>query len=56
MHVRFLHIVGTIEQWGDVSAMLVMEAIGCLSAYEEILKGRRRDKEEGEHLLLTRAE
>lgn len=53
---KFLSIVGAIEQWGDVSAMSVMEAIGRLRVYEESLKGRRCDKEEGEHLLLTRAE
>ena len=52
---KFLHIVSTIEQWGDVIKMLVMEAVGRLRTYEESLKGRRRDKE-GEHLLLSRAE
>jgi hypothetical protein len=52
---KFLHIVGTIEQWGDVSKMSVAEAIGRLRAFEESLKGRRREPE-GEHLLLTRAQ
>lgn len=32
-----------------------MGVVGHLKAYEEHMKGRRRD-EEGEHLLLTRAE
>lgn len=52
---KFRHIVGTIEQWGDVSKMSVAEAIGRLRVYEESLKGRRREQE-GEHLLLTRAQ
>ncbi len=52
---KFLHIVGTIEQWGDVSKMSVAEAIGRLRAFEESLKGRRREPEV-EYLLLTRAQ
>ncbi|KAF0899348.1 hypothetical protein E2562_018242 [Oryza meyeriana var. granulata] len=52
---KFLHIVGTIKQCGDMSKMSVAEVIGCLRAYEESLKGRRREQE-GEHLLLTRVQ
>lgn len=32
---RFLPIIGTIEQWGDVKKMSVAEAIGPLRAFEE---------------------
>uniref|UniRef100_J3NDQ7 CCHC-type domain-containing protein n=1 Tax=Oryza brachyantha TaxID=4533 RepID=J3NDQ7_ORYBR len=52
---KFLQIVGIIEQWGDVSKISVTEAIGRLRAFEESLKGRRRENEDG-HLLLTRAQ
>ena len=31
---KFLPIVGTIEQWGDVATMSVMEVIGRLKTYE----------------------
>ncbi|KAJ0982161.1 hypothetical protein J5N97_010416 [Dioscorea zingiberensis] len=53
---KFLPIVGTIEQWGDLSTMPVTEAIGRLRAFEESLKGRRHHKEEGEQLMLTRSQ
>jgi hypothetical protein len=51
---KFLTIVGTIEQWGDVENMSVMEVIGRLKTYELTLKGRERDKEE-EQLMFSRA-
>ncbi|KAF0929568.1 hypothetical protein E2562_022391 [Oryza meyeriana var. granulata] len=53
---KFQHIVGTIEQWGDVTKMYVMEAIGRLKAYEASLAGQRRGKEGEQQLLFTRAE
>jgi hypothetical protein len=37
---RFLQIIGTIEQFGDVDTMSVSEAIGRLRTFEEGLKGR----------------
>jgi hypothetical protein len=49
---NFLTIVGTIEQWGDVEKMSVMEVIGRLKTYELMLKGRERDKEE-EQLMFS---
>lgn len=52
---KFLPIVGTIEQWGDITTMPVTEAIGRLRAFEETLKGRRHHKDEGGQLMLTRA-
>lgn len=53
----FLPIVGTIEQWSDVSTMSISEAIGRLKAFEESLKRRRhRKEEEGEQLMLSRAQ
>jgi hypothetical protein len=51
---KFLPIVGTIEQWGDVETMSAMEVIGRLKTYELTLKGRERDKEE-EQLMFSRA-
>ncbi|KAJ4794621.1 hypothetical protein LUZ62_045867 [Rhynchospora pubera] len=53
---RFLPIIGTIEQWGDMTTMSVTEAIGRLRVFEESLKGRRKFEEEEEQLLLTRAQ
>lgn len=50
---KFLPIVGTIEQWGDVTKMSVMEVIGRLKTYELTLKGRERDQEE-EQLMFSR--
>jgi gag-polypeptide of LTR copia-type len=52
---RFFPIIGTIEQWGDVSTMSVTEAIGCLRVFEESLKGRQHHKEEEEKMMFTRA-
>ncbi|KAJ4814139.1 hypothetical protein LUZ62_026705 [Rhynchospora pubera] len=52
---KFLPIIGTIEQWGDISVMPVAEAIGRLRVFEESLKGRQPQKEEDEMLLLTRS-
>lgn len=54
---RFLPIISTIEQWGDLATMTVAEAIGRLRVFEESLKGRKQHKEaEEEKLLLTRAQ
>ncbi|XBI14374.1 hypothetical protein VPH35_140971 [Triticum aestivum] len=55
---RFLPIIGTIEQWGDVKKMSVAEAIGRLRAFEENESGRRQDRsDDGEKLMLvSRAE
>ena len=52
---KFLPIVSTIEQWGDLTVMSVAEVIGRLRTFEESSKGRRRDREEGK-LLATHAE
>lgn len=55
---RFLQIVSTIEQWGDMSMMSLSEAIRRLRVYEESIKGRRteRGEKEKEQLMLTRAQ
>ncbi|KAJ4802293.1 hypothetical protein LUZ62_014859 [Rhynchospora pubera] len=53
---KFLPIIGTIEQFGDVESMSVSEAIGRLRTFEEGLKGRLHSKDGGEQLLLTQAE
>lgn len=51
---RFLPIIGTIEQWGDVKKMSVAEAIGRLRAFEENESGRRQDRcNDGEKLMLV---
>lgn len=51
---RFLQVVSTIEQFGDFKTMTVEEVIGHLKAYEERICTYANN--EGEHLLLTRAE
>jgi hypothetical protein len=45
---RFLQIIGTIEQFGDIENMSVSEAIGRLRTFEEGLKGRLHSKGSGE--------
>ncbi|KAE8733627.1 hypothetical protein F3Y22_tig00001120pilonHSYRG00301 [Hibiscus syriacus] len=52
---KFLQIIGTIEQFGDIEMMSVLEAIGRLRTFEEGLKGRLHSKSSGEQLLLTQA-
>ena len=52
---KYLQIVSTIEQFGDLKTMMVEEAIGCLKVYEERLRGMSGNNDD-EHLLLTRAE
>nr|TKR75200.1 hypothetical protein D5086_0000287190 [Populus alba] len=53
---RFLQIIGTIEQFGDVDTMSVSEAIGRLRTFEEGLKGRSHTESTGEQLLFTQTE
>jgi hypothetical protein len=53
---KFLPIVGTIEQWGDVSKMSVSKATGRLRTFEETSKGRRRDKDGEPQLLVAHVE
>jgi gag-polypeptide of LTR copia-type len=53
---KFLPIIGTIEQWGDISVMSVAEAVGRLRVFEESLKGRQPHKEDSEQLILTRSQ
>ena len=53
---RFLQIIGTIEQFGDMETMPVSEAIGRLRTFEEGLKGRLHSKGNGDQLLLTQAD
>ncbi|XP_044440088.1 uncharacterized protein [Triticum aestivum] len=51
---RFTDIVNTIEQWGDVSAMTVQEAIRRLTAFEQNQRGHRQSGgDEGEKLMLV---
>ncbi|KAE8723501.1 hypothetical protein F3Y22_tig00012370pilonHSYRG00100 [Hibiscus syriacus] len=53
---KFLQIIGTIEQFGDIEMMSVSEAISRLRTFKEGLKGRLHSKSSGEQLLLTQAE
>ena len=53
---KFTDIVGTIEQFGDVSKMTVPEAIERLRTHEENRKGKKQTKDDREKLLYTRAE
>jgi hypothetical protein len=53
---KFLSIIGTIEQWGDLSTMSVAEAVGRLRVSEGSIKGRQQYKEEDEKLMLTRSQ
>jgi hypothetical protein len=52
---KFLPIVSTIEQWGDLTVMLVAEVMGHHRTFEESSKRQRRDREEGK-LLVAHAE
>uniref|UniRef100_A0A0A9DE89 CCHC-type domain-containing protein n=1 Tax=Arundo donax TaxID=35708 RepID=A0A0A9DE89_ARUDO len=54
MPQKFLQVVSTIEQFGDFKTMTMEEVIGRLKAYEERICVYANN--EGEHLLLTRAE
>ncbi|XP_074359954.1 uncharacterized protein LOC141700075 [Apium graveolens] len=40
---KFVHIVSTIEQFGDLDTMSVEEAVGSLKAHEERVKGQTED-------------
>ncbi|KAB5531914.1 hypothetical protein DKX38_018584 [Salix brachista] len=51
---RFLQIIGTIEQFGDIENMSFSEAIGRLRTFEEGLKGRLHSKGSGEQFSLPR--
>ncbi|KAF0904709.1 hypothetical protein E2562_036174 [Oryza meyeriana var. granulata] len=53
---KFLPIVSTIEQWGDVSEMTVTETNGRLRAFEESSNGRRCAKGGEPQLLVTETE
>ncbi|XP_022955161.1 inositol transporter 4-like isoform X3 [Cucurbita moschata] len=52
---RFMQIVTSIEQFGDLKNMSVEEVVGRLKVHEERLRGYE-DKEEEKHLLLTHEE
>ena len=52
---KYLQIVSTIEQFGDLKTMMVEEAIGRLNVFEERLRGMSSNNSD-RHLLLTRAE
>lgn len=53
---KFLQIVSTMEQFGDLETMTLEEAVGSLKAHEERLKGNSKsDSNEGQ-LMLTEEE
>ncbi|CAL1392261.1 unnamed protein product [Linum trigynum] len=43
---RFSSIISTIEQWGDVEAMSVSEAVGRLKAFDRSTRTRRSERNE----------
>lgn len=51
---KFLQITSAIEQFGDLEAMIVEEAIGSLKAHEERMRGQTEAT--GAQLLLTEEE
>lgn len=51
---KFLQITSTIEQFGDLEAMSIEEAVGSLKAHEERLRGQSETG--GGQLLLTEEE
>ena len=52
---KFLQIVSTIEQFGNLDTMSVEEVIGSLKTHEERLNGQMENSE-GQQLLLTEDE
>lgn len=52
---KFLQIVSTIEQFGDMQKMTVEEVISRLKAFEERFCGTGIDDHDDNHALLTRA-
>nr|GEU95199.1 reverse transcriptase [Tanacetum cinerariifolium] len=53
--IRFMQIVTSIEQFGDLKSMTVEEVVGHLKTYEERLQGYG-DQQGEQSLLLTHAE
>ena len=53
---EFTNIIGTIEQFSDVTKMTVPEAIGRLRTHEENQKGRKESKDYGGKLLYSQAD
>lgn len=54
MPSKYLQIVSTIEQFGDMETMTVEEAIGSLKAHDERTKGQSYSG--GGQLMLTKEE
>jgi tellurite resistance protein len=50
---KFTNIVGTIEQFSDITKMTVPEAIGRLRTHEENHKGRKEANDNGEKSRLS---
>lgn len=53
---KFLSLVSTIEQWGNISSMSVAEAVGQLRIYEENKIKNHRHNREGEPAPFTQAQ
>nr|TKS02477.1 hypothetical protein D5086_0000161810 [Populus alba] len=53
---RFLQIIGTIEQFGDVDTMSGFRSYWALRTFEEGLKGDSHTESTGEQLLFTQTE
>lgn len=53
---KFLQIVSTMEQFGDLETMTLEEALGSLKAHEERLKGSGKSESNEGQLMLTEEE
>jgi hypothetical protein len=53
---KFTDIIGTIEQFSDITKMTIPEAIGRLRTHEENRKGKKEAKDNGEKLLYLHAD
>lgn len=56
MPTKYLQIVSTMEQFGDIENMSVEEAVGSLKAHEERMKGQCQSEKGASQLLLTEKE
>lgn len=56
MPSKFLQIVSTLEQFGNLDTLTVEEAVGSLKAHEERLKGTGSKESNEGQLLLTEEE
>lgn len=56
MPSKFLQIVSTLEQFGNLETLSVEEVVGSLKAHEERMKGNGKGESDGGQLMLTEEE